>query len=358
VRYDFIRGPSDAASLGKRPWPIMNASATPTVFNASAPLRLDFAGGWTDVPPFSAREGGLVVNAAIGIYAHATLELGGESIFLASQDLDDQLRLTDPAELRVDGRLALLQAALRMFPVSPCGLTTRSEAPAGSGLGSSGALDVALVSALSRAAGKALTADEIAREAWRLEAVEAGMPGGKQDQFASAFGGFNSLRFADPTVEVSPLEIDPAFAEHLKRHLVLCYTGTSRVSGDTIRRVMSAYEQKEPTVTSALRRMKDIAGSMVEALRSGDEEAVGALLADNWVCQQRLDPAMRTGEMARLEQAVNEAGALGGKAAGAGAGGCMFFLAREDGGRVADAARRVGAKVLPVSWAKNGVREW
>ncbi|HZI23002.1 MAG TPA: hypothetical protein VFD76_10810, partial [Gemmatimonadales bacterium] len=220
----------------------------PTEFHAAAPVRLDFAGGWTDVPPFSAREGGLVVNTAIGLPARVDVTLGGEGgeprIRLAALDLGQELECANAGGLVLDGRLDLLKAALRMFPVqAACTLTTRSAAPPGSGLGSSGALDVALVAALTRARGEQLANREIAEQAWYLETVEAKIPGGKQDQFAAAFGGFQRLSFRDPDVGVEPITLDPAFAAALERQTLLCYTGTSRVSGATIARVMAAYER-------------------------------------------------------------------------------------------------------------------
>lgn len=336
----------------------MNAVTPPRPAHASAPLRLDLAGGWTDVPPFSAREGGMVVNATIGLYAHASVEPGGEGIVLTSEDMNDQLRLPGLEALRARGRLALLQAALRLFPVCPSEVVTRSEAPAGSGLGSSGALDVALISALSFSRGESIERAALAHAAWRLEAVEVGMPGGKQDQYAAALGGFRSFRFNDPEVSTDVIEVDPVFAGHLERHLVLCYTGTSRVSGDTISRVMQAYERGDSTVTSALKGLKDIAAGMVEALAAADLSTVGRLLSENWTLQCRLNSGMRTPEMIRLEGAVKQAGILGAKAAGAGAGGCMFFIARGDPGEVVQAARNAGATVLPVTWVREGVRAW
>ncbi|HEY9016128.1 MAG TPA: hypothetical protein VIM84_13830, partial [Gemmatimonadales bacterium] len=165
---------------------------------ASAPVRLDLAGGWTDVPPFSSREGGTVVTAAIRLFAQAEVKLGGSGIRLVSEDLRDQLQVSDSSGLMRDGRLDLLKAGLRMLPVGGCTLTTRSDAPPGSGLGSSGALDVALVAALSSARGEHRDPVDIAETACHLEAVEAGIPGGRQDQFASALGGFLRLEFQDP----------------------------------------------------------------------------------------------------------------------------------------------------------------
>jgi D-glycero-alpha-D-manno-heptose-7-phosphate kinase len=329
----------------------------PTDFRARAPLRLDFAGAWTDVPPFSRREGGLVVNAAIGLHAHAELALGGTLLRLVSDDLKEVVECANAGGLTPDGRLDLLKAAVRMFPVTGgFTLTTRCDAPAGSGLGASGALDVALVTLLMKARQERASALEVAEHGWHLEVVELGNPGGKQDQYAGALGGFHRLSFRDPDVGVEPLTLDPAFAQALERQLVLCYTGRSRVSGDTIRRVTGAYERGDRAVTGALRALKDLGDAMTEALRSADLGRVGALLADNWRRQQALDGGIRTEEMARLEQAMAGAKVLGGKAAGAGAGGCMFFLGRD--ARGADAARAAGFDVLPVTWAAEGARAW
>ena len=337
----------------------MRRRELPTEVGAKAPLRLDFAGGWTDVPPFSKREGGVVVNGALALYTHADLNIGGNLLKLVSEDLGETVECANAGGLVNDGRLDLLKAALRMFPVTGgFTLTTKSDAPAGSGLGSSGALDVALVALLTRARQETHGERELAEYGWHLEVVEAGHPGGKQDQYAAALGGFHRLSFRDPDVGVEPVTLDPVFAATLERQLVLCYTGTSRVSGDTISRVMGAYERGDRAVTGALQAMKDLAEEMVEALRAADLAKVGALLAANWKRQQALDSAMRTDEMARLEQRMTDAKVLGGKAAGAGAGGCMFFLARDNPAEAMAAARTAHATVLPVHWAAEGVRAW
>jgi len=322
-------------------------------------MRLDFAGGWTDVPPFSAREGGVVVNAAIGLHSHVALTLGGKLLRLVAEDLGETLECANSGGLILDGKLDLPKAALRMFPVlGAFTLTTRCDAPLGSGLGSSGALDVALVAALTRARLERMGERDLAEQAWQVEAVEAKIPGGKQDQYAAALGGWHRLSFRDPDVGVEPLTLDPSFAAALERHIVVCYTHRSRVSGDTIARVMSAYERGDRKVTGALRGLKDAAEAMVLALRGADLTRVGTLLTENWTHQQALDPGMRTPEMARLEEAMREAGAIGGKAAGAGAGGSMFFLVGKDPRAAVEAASGAGATVLPVTWAAEGARAW
>ncbi|MEO8200266.1 MAG: hypothetical protein ABI679_07085, partial [Gemmatimonadota bacterium] len=231
-------------------------------------------------------------------------------------------------------------------------------APPGSGLGSSGALDVALVSALIAARGETMDRAAIAHAAWRVEVEDAGVAGGKQDQYAAALGGFLRLEFQGTAVRTASLALDPQFVRHLERHLVICYTGSSRVSANMITRVMNGYERGDPVIVEALRGMKDVASSMITALHRSDVAAVGALLSRNWHYQRQLDPGMCTDMMARLEKAVESAGVLGGKAAGAGAGGCMFFLANSSPRAVGQAAVAAGARLLPATLVGVGVRSW
>jgi D-glycero-alpha-D-manno-heptose-7-phosphate kinase len=326
------------------------------VFRASAPARLDFAGGWTDVAPFAGEERGLVVNAAIDLRARAELVPGGSSYVLQSHEMGETLEVEDVRAPECNGRLGLLSAALRLSGLGPCILRTRSDAPPGSGLGSSGALDVALVAVIDASRGIIRSPLELAEEAFRLESVEAALPGGRQDQYAAALGGFNKLSFARNAVQVERLVLDSAFRAELASRIVVCYTGTSRVSSRTISRVMTGYSAGTPHIVGALRAMVDTAEAMAQALAASDLARVGELLSENWLHQQRLDPEMRTGAMKRLEDAMRRAGVLGGKAAGAGAGGSMFFIAGGPRGDAVAAARGAGARVLDFAWALDGAR--
>jgi D-glycero-alpha-D-manno-heptose-7-phosphate kinase len=327
-----------------------------TGFRAAAPVRLDFAGGWTDVPPYSAREGGVVVAAAVQLHAYAEVTMRDSGYLLIARDLGDALEVENLAALAGDGPLPLLRAGLRLLQAPPCLLVTRSDAPPGSGLGSSGAIDVALVAALAAAGGRKVSVREVADLACRLEGVEAGIPGGRQDQFAAAFGGFLRLTFRDPDAAVEPIALDPGFAAELERRILLCYTGASRFSGNTIGRVMRAYERGEPAISGALDGLRRVAEEMVAALHAADFAKVGALFSENWRLQQLLDPGMSTPEMGRLERAMLDAGALGGKAAGSGAGGSMFFLAPDDPSEARRAVGRLGMRLLPVRWTLIGIR--
>jgi D-glycero-alpha-D-manno-heptose-7-phosphate kinase len=318
-------------------------------------MRVDLAGGWTDVAPFSEREGGLVVSAAITRRVSATLEPGKDGMLIFAEDLQQAAKINRASDLDATGDLGLHRAALRMYPVGPGTLRTRSDVPPGSGLGSSGALDVALVTVLSAARGEQLTTTEIAAEAFRLEAIEAGIPGGKQDQYTAATGGINCFTFRGDEVTIEPCVLDPAFQQELERRLVICYTGSSRLSGDTIYRVMQAYEAGDEAVTGALRELTEVAYRMTLALRESNMREVGRLLSVNWAAQRRLDARMATTTMDALEAEMRAAGALGGKAAGSGAGGCMFFLAGGDPEQLRDVARRTGARVLEAGLSGTGV---
>lgn len=330
---------------------------SPRVFHASAPVRLDFAGGWTDVAPFATRERGSVVNAAIELRAEVEFRPGGEGYLLHSDDLQDTLTLEGPDALVSNGRLDLLKAALRRSRVGPGELRTRCAAPAGSGLGSSGALDVALVAALDAARGVRREAATLAEEAFLLESVEAGLPGGKQDQYAAALGGFHHFVFENGKVTTEALAIDPAFLNELAHRTVICYTGVSRVSSRTIERVVEAYQRGDAQVVGALRALAEVAERMAQALVARDIQRVGRLLSENWDLQKKLDSGMSTPELAELEAAMKSARAIGGKAAGAGAGGTMFFLVR-DPVRAGVAATDAGARVLPTVWATEGAKVW
>jgi D-glycero-alpha-D-manno-heptose-7-phosphate kinase len=322
----------------------------------SAPVRLDFAGAWTDVAPFALEQRGVVVNAAIDLRTRVELRPLHQHYHLRAEDLDEAIDVATVADLAPDGKLQLLKAAVRRYRAGPCWLSTSAEAPPGSGLGTSGALSVALVHAMRAANGDQLSAATTAHEAWQLETVDAAVAGGQQDQYAAAFGGFQRLLFDHGSTSVQALAIDASFANELADHIVVCHTGRTRFSANTITRVMNAYIARDRVVVAALHAMADLAEEMAAALLAADVGRIAALLTANWQEQQRLDPGMQTEEMLRLETAMTDAGSAGGKAAGAGAGGSMFFVVPGDTTAARAAARACGATVLSLRWAERGVQ--
>jgi D-glycero-alpha-D-manno-heptose-7-phosphate kinase len=330
------------------------------IAHARAPLRIDLAGGWTDVAPYSDHAGGAVVNVAISLHAHAQVRRQRGGVDLRALDLGAAASARQASELRPDGELALLKAAARRLgPATGFEVTTSCEAPPSSGLGGSGAMGVALVAAFAALEGARPLAAEVAQRAHQLEADDAGIIGGKQDQYAASLGGLQFLEFRGQSVSVTRLDPPPERVRELERHLVLCYSGTSRLSAETHQRVWRRYGAGDPAVVRALDGLRACAFEMRDALAGGEVAHVGELLSRNWGHQQALGEGMQTEAMRALERAAAAAGSAGCKACGAGAGGCMVFLARA--GRafaVADALRAAGGQVLPFTFDLSGVASW
>ncbi len=326
------------------------------IVRARAPVRIDFAGGWTDVPHFADREGGVVVNAALALHVHVECILGGATIRLRAEDLGEHVTLTAAHALRYDGKLDLLKAALNMLPVTGgIEILTQSDVPVGSGLGASGALDVALAAALAAARDEHYAAVELAELGYDVEAAELGLEGGRQDQYAAALGGWNELRVNADGVEARRIEADPAVQRELSGLLVLAYTGQSHFSSQTHERVWTAYREEKPDVVDALRAMRALGEDAAAALRAGDWPRLGAVMDANWAEQQRLDVTIATPAVRKVEAALRTAGVHGLKATGAGAGGCLVALA-PNAPDVRRAAAAAGARVLDVAFDMDGVR--
>lgn len=325
---------------------------------ARAPVRVDFAGGWSDVPAFAAARGGVVTNAAVALHVHVECRLGGGQIRLHAEDLGIRVVAAHPAELVYDGTLDLHKAALNMLPVTGgLELLTRSEVPAGSGLGASGALDVALVAALAAARQEPYTPRELAELGFMLETSELGLEGGRQDQYAAALGGWHEMVFGADGVEARPITVPPEQRADLGRHLLVAYTGQSHFSSQTHRRVWDAYGEGRAGVVEALHTIRDLGGAAASALRDGDWRELARVVDENWRQQQRLDGTIATPILQRVEEAARRAGAWGLKATGAGAGGCLMILAPPPVlPGVREAVRATGAVALAADFDDEGVR--
>jgi D-glycero-alpha-D-manno-heptose-7-phosphate kinase len=330
------------------------------IIHASAPVRVDFAGGWSDVPEFARAEGGVVTNAALELRVHVECRLGGRQIRLHAEDLGTRVVAAGAAELVYDGTLDLHKAALNMLPVTGgLEMLTRSDVPPGSGLGASGALDVALLAALARARRERYDATELAELAFTLETAELKLAGGRQDQYAAALGGWHELIFGTEAVEVRALAAPPDARRDLERHLVVAYTGQSHFSGQTHARVWDAYREGRPAVVGALRTIRDLGAAAAAALRAGDWRELARVVDENWRAQCRLDPTISSPAVHRVEQAARAAGAWGVKATGAGAGGCLLMLSAPAAvPAIRDAATAAGATPLNAVFAAEGARVW
>jgi D-glycero-alpha-D-manno-heptose-7-phosphate kinase len=319
-------------------------------------MRVDFAGGWSDVPTFAAREGGAVVNGAIALFVHVECLMGDNRIRLRAEDLDAYVSIASPADLVYDGTLDLHKAALNMLPVTGgIEIITRSDAPGGSGLGASGALDVALLAGLARCREEDYPAEELAEMGFQLEAQELGLLGGRQDQFAAALGGFLDMKFGGEETAVRALAVSDDHVRDLERHVLIAYTGHSHFSSATHERVWQGYE-READVADALRTIRDLAEPAARALEGARWRELARLVSENWAQQQRLDATISTPRVQGIERAALDAGAWGLKATGAGAGGCLIIMAPPDRcDAIVAAVTAAGGEVLDVGFAADGV---
>ena len=332
------------------------------------PTRIDFAGGTTDLQAFSSREGGAVINAAIDRHAYCTLSQSGvRGVRIISQDLETFVEAADIKSLEFDGNLDLLKAAAKALGL-PGGFTisVRSDAPPWSGTGSSASIGVALLGLLDYLRGTApsqrrarLSRFELAELACRLE-EQLGIVGGKQDQYAAAVGGFNYMEFyGDGKVAIEPLELSQAVICELEKHLVLCYSGESRLSGTTNTKMIEAYEAGDPVVCASLRTVKRVARDMHRALLAGDVNWFGELMDEEWHARRQLAPGVVTPRLQELREAALHSGAIAGKVCGAGGGGCLLFLSHADReGAVRKGLEQAGGKIIDFSFDFRGLAVW
>lgn len=302
---------------------------------ARAPVRIDFGGGWTDVPPYSNERGGCVCNVAIQRYATASVGAGASGADAAGPDN------------------ALARAALARAGMPGVAVRVDADFPLGAGLGGSSAAGVAVLGALAAWRGERMAAADLAEASRRLEVEDLGIAGGRQDHYAAAMGGALDLRFGD-SVTARRIPLTAAFLRELERRCILVYTGQSRISSTTITAVMDAYRDREPRVLGALDRLAELAGAMVEAVAAADVDALGRLVGEHWVHQRALHPSIPTPLIDAILDDASAAGALGGKALGASGGGCVLAIAAED--RVEDVRRAMGvrAQLLPARVSESG----
>jgi D-glycero-alpha-D-manno-heptose-7-phosphate kinase len=336
---------------------------TETLFRAKAPLRLSFAGGGTDVPPFPAQEGGLVLSATINKHAYGLLRPRPEpQITVESIDYGVSHSYGVDEPLVFDGKLDLIKAAIRNLTDrsgSGYDLLLRSSAPPGSGLGSSSALTVALIGVLIEYRSLPLVDYEIAELAYHLEREDLGIAGGLQDQYAATFGGFNFIEFEGERVIVNPLRIRDEVVSELEQNLLLCYTGTTRASDGIIDDQTSRLRDGAAGTLEGLRKQKELAVEMKNALLQGRLTAFGELLGQAWEYKKQMSPRISTSFIDDLYERACEAGAIGGKITGAGGGGYMlFYCVPHRRHHVAKAAADAGAEVTDFEFDSRGLCTW
>src|SRR5579864_212643 len=299
---------------------------------ARAPMRISFGGGGTDLEAYYANYGGVVISTAINKYFYAVITTDeSDDLQVISADYRSLFRHSPYNDLFWNGDLALPKAVLHQFGIRRgLNLFVASEVPPGTGLGSSSAAAVTLVRAISTLVEQPMTKQQVAELACSIEISKMGMPIGKQDQFAAAFGGLNRITFTAEGVNVEALQIAPEVRRTLENRLMLFFTGSSRESTSILKHQRKSTEERDDVVMQALHNIKQVAVEVQACLEAGDLDEFARLMHYAWQEKRRLAPGLSTGFIDECYSLAREQGAAGGKITGAGGGGFMLLYCVEE----------------------------
>lgn len=303
------------------------------IIRSKAPLRLGLAGGGTDVSPYSDIHGGSILNATINMYAHTTIiPTDNGKIVLEALDMEIREELDSSEKLETTGKLALLKGVynrmVRDYIKKPLSfeLYTSVDAPPGSGLGSSSTLVVSIIGAFAEWQNIPLGEYDIAHLAYEIERIDLGLAGGRQDQYAATFGGFNFMEFyKDDKVIVNPLRVKQKYTAELEHNLVLFYMGTSRESAKIIEKQTSNINNKDEEALEATHRLKAQSLKMKEVILMGRMNEIGEVFDYGWKSKKMMASGISNPEIDKIYETALSNGATGGKISGAGGGGFFFF---------------------------------
>lgn len=327
---------------------------------ATTPNRIDLAGGTLDIHPlYVFEDGGLTVNLGIDIGSRAEVETRDDGrIVLRSADLDHTETYDELAQVQLGGTLDLLARAVRFY-APPVGVTvtTKNDAPKGSGLGASSALLMALSGALARVAGTSPSLEHIIDWGANLEAQNIAIPTGKQDYYGAVYGGASAIWFELRGNRRESLDDGSGFLDTLEQHIVLSFTGISHFSGTNNWAMVKRYIDRTGDTVDRLREIKRTAFAMRDALLARDMGRVAGVLDREWAQRKGLADGVTTPEIEAMVAAAKAAGAYASKICGAGGGGCMVTLAPPDRREAVIAALQgAGARHLPCGLRRDGLR--
>ena len=338
-----------------------------TIIRARAPLRLGLAGGGTDVSPYSDEFGGLVLNVTIDKYAYATIiRRYDDHVELIAADnnnrwcgmMSKKLERVSGVDLHVGVYNRIIKDFNNNKPLA-LSIITHSEAPPGSGLGSSSTMVVALVQAFCELLSLPLGEYEIAQLAYQIERNDLGLTGGKQDQYAATFGGLNFMEFYKDRVIVNPLRIKAHIKAELESSLVLFYTGVSRESAKLVDEQTSNVKTGDAKFLEPLHAIKAEAVSMKEAILKADFDAFAASMQLGWESKKKMAKSISNPMIEEIYNAAIAAGAKAGKVSGAGGGGfIMFFVDPAQRPYVMRALSKFNGQVSTCNFTDTGTQSW
>jgi len=325
----------------------------------SVPMRIDFAGGTLDVYPLYLFEGGgLTVNAAIDVMARAVLDTrSDETIVIHSVDLGVSETIPSLDAMTFGGKLELVKRALAYFrPEQGLNITINSMAPAGSGLGASSALLMALAHGLNTLTCRGLSSGQIIDIGANIEAQVIGIPTGKQDYFPPIFGGVCSMWFDIDGWRFERLNNDPQLIKELNEHLVVSYCGVPHNSAVTNWAMLKSYIECQGNTVERMRDIRHIANEMRACLLAGDFDYFAKLLDEEWQLRRGLAEGVTNPEIEHIMSAARSVGAGASKICGAGGGGCMITTAQPSlMPAVRSALQAAGASVMPAAVIDRGI---
>jgi D-glycero-alpha-D-manno-heptose-7-phosphate kinase len=338
------------------------------IIRSKAPLRLGLAGGGTDVSPYCDEYGGYVLNATIDMYAYCTIEgTFDRTITFYAADRDEFYTSDTSTLLGLDGVLNLHKGIynriVKQFGITEglsFRMTTYSDAPAGSGLGSSSTMVVAILKAYTEWLNLPLGDYDIAQLAYQIERLDVGLSGGRQDQYAATFGGMNFIEFyKDERVIVNPLRVKHWILNELESSIVLYFTGASRESANIIDEQVSNARNKNQVSLNAMHEIKEDALFMKEAILKGDIMSFTSYLGKSWEAKKRMASSISNSKIDAVYDAALAAGAYAGKVSGAGGGGFMIFMV-DPTKRLAliNELRKQDGEIMNFHFTKNGTQSW
>lgn len=337
------------------------------LIRAKAPLRVGLAGGGTDVSPYSEEFGGAVLNATISLFAYTIIKpTSNGKITFNAVDRNEKITLNCQRTLEIDGVLDLQKGVynriINQFNLEPLSfeLTTYVDAPAGSGLGTSSTLSVSMIAAFVEWLKLPLGEYDIAHLAYGIERIDLNMAGGKQDQYAATFGGFNFMEFyKDDRVIVNPLRLKNEYINELNFNLLLYYTGTSRLSAKIIEAQTNNLLNKNKSSLEGMHKLKEQAIKMKEQLLRGEIYKVGEILDFGWKYKKQLATEISNPIINEIYETAKNNGASGGKISGAGGGGFMMFYCPETTRyNVINSLQKFGGEFRRFQFTNEGVTSW